>query len=382
VRISRIMALLAPLLLLLASASASWQLDLSPARCVSAIMIEPTSGLILYEKDPVLPRAPASIAKLMLELVVLERVDSGEIRLDEPIRVSAWASKIGGSQVYLAEGEAFTLEELLKAVVISSANDACVAVAEHVAGSAEGFVDLMNARARELGLANTSYINVHGLDDEPGQGNVTTARDIAAIARHLVEMSHVLEWSSIEEDYFRGGTFKLDNTNKLLGQYQGLDGLKTGYTRKAGFCLCATAQRGGMRLITVVLGAESNRLRFQESARLLSAGFSQLRKSVLLAGGQPVPGGVPIMGGRKTRVEAVAAAPLAVVLPRRVDPPRTVLVPARGLRAPIQRGDTVGVVEARLEEGGVVSVPVVAAAEVKRATIFQTIARALGGGRS
>jgi D-alanyl-D-alanine carboxypeptidase (penicillin-binding protein 5/6) len=347
---------------------------------VSAILIEPTTGEVLFEQSADLPRAPASVAKLMLELIVLERVQRGELRLDEPVQVSAWASKIGGSQVYLAQGEVFPLEELLRAIVIPSANDACVAVAEHIAGTADGFVDLMNIRARELGLTGTRYVNVHGLDDEPGEGNVTCARDISTIARHLVAMPHVLDWSSTQEAPFRDGKFKLQNTNKLLGGFPGLDGLKTGYTRKAGFCLCATAQRKGMRLISVVMGAESNKMRFQETAHLLGAGFAQLRQNTVLAAGAPIPGGVPVKGGRKSIVDAVAAAPLAVILPSSAKAPDPILVPKKGLRAPVAKGDTVGTVELRLEEGFVVRAPVVAAAGVKKATVFQTIARLFGGG--
>jgi serine-type D-Ala-D-Ala carboxypeptidase (penicillin-binding protein 5/6) len=356
------------------------QIEMSPVRAVSAILIEPTTGEILYEQSADLPRAPASIAKLMLELVVLERVERGELRLDEPVQVSAWASKIGGSQVYLAEGEVFPLEDLLRAIVISSANDACVAVAEHVAGTADSFVDLMNIRAREIGLTSTHYVNVHGLDDEPGQGNVTSARDISTIARRLVAMPHVLGWSSTQEAPFRDGKFLLQNTNKLLGDFPGLDGLKTGYTRKAGFCLCATAERKGMRFISVVMGAESNKMRFQETAHLLGAGFSQLRQTVVLAAGSPIPGGVPVKGGRKSVVDAVAAGPLAAILPSGAKPPDPVLVPKKGLLAPVAKGDTVGVVELRLDEGFIVRTPVVASTGVKKATIFQVIGRLFGSG--
>jgi serine-type D-Ala-D-Ala carboxypeptidase (penicillin-binding protein 5/6) len=375
--------LLGLLLCLLAAATlpaTAWEIEVSPVRGVSAILIEPTTGEVLYEQSADLPRAPASVAKLMLELVVLERVQSGALRLDEPVTVSAWASKIGGSQVYLAEGEVFPLEELLRAIVIASANDACVAVAEHVAGTADGFVDLMNIRARELGLSNTHYINVHGLDDEPGEGNVTSARDISTIARRLVGMPHVLDWSSTQEAPFRNGEFKLQNTNKLLGDFAGLDGLKTGYTTKAGFCLCATAERKGLRLISVVMGAESNRMRFQETARLLGAGFAQLRKNTVLAEGAPIQGGVPVKGGRKSIVDAITAGPLTVILPNNAKPPEPILVPRKGLCAPIARGDTVGTVELRLEEGMVVRTPVLAATELKKATIFQAIARLFGGG--
>jgi len=377
-----ILAVLIALLGLLACGPAvarAWQLEVSNPKAVSAILIEPETGRLLFEKYADLPRAPASIAKIMLELIVLERVQNGELHLSDSIRVSAWASRIGGSQVYLSENEAFTLEDMLRAITISSANDACVAVAEHIAGSAEGFVDLMNLRAREMGLTNTHYVNVHGLDDEPGAGNVTTARDIATVARLLVTMPHVLDFSSTVEAPFRGGEFKLQNTNKLLGHFNGLDGLKTGYTTKAGFCLCATAQRNGMRLISVIMGAESNKMRFSETARLLGAGFAQLRRNVVLEAGAPIAQGVPVGGGRKTVVLAVAASPLTVILPQRVAPPEPVLVPKRGLRAPIAKGDTIATVELRLPEGDVVSAPVVAAAAMKRATIFQVIGRMFGG---
>jgi D-alanyl-D-alanine carboxypeptidase (penicillin-binding protein 5/6) len=380
---SALLAVLIALFCLLAAAPAvaqAWQLEISSPKAVSAILVEPETGRVLYEKYPDLPRAPASIAKIMLELIVLERVQSGQLHLTDSVRVSAWASKIGGSQVYLSENEAFTLEDLLRAITISSANDACVAVAEHIAGSAEGFVDLMNQRARELGLTNTHYVNVHGLDDQPGAGNVTTARDIATVARLLVTMPHVLEFSSTIEAPFRQGTFKLQNTNKLLGHFDGMDGLKTGYTAKAGFCLCGTAQRNGMRMISVIMGAESNKMRFQETARLLGAGFAQLRRNVVLDTGAAIAKGVPIRGGRKAVVPAVAAAPLAVILPQRVAPPEPVLVPKPGLKAPVAKGDTIATIELRMPEGDVVSAPVVAATAMKRATIFQWIGRMFGGG--
>ncbi|MBD3163355.1 MAG: D-alanyl-D-alanine carboxypeptidase [Candidatus Eisenbacteria bacterium] len=351
----------------------------TPPRAVSSILLEASTGQVLYERDADLPRPPASIAKLMLELIVLEKVEQGAIRLDSPITVSAWASKLGGSQVYLAHGEVFPLEDLLKAIVISSANDACVAVAERIAGSAEGFVDLMNLRARDLGLENTHYINVHGLDDEPGRGNVTTARDIALVARELVRHPDVLRLSKIEEAPFRDGEFLLQNTNKLVGRFAGLDGLKTGYTRKAGFCLCATAERNGLRLISVILGADSNRLRFDETARLLGAGFAQLRMETVVAEGDSLPGTVPVIDGRTRTVEAVAAERIAVVLQERDEAPAAVLVPRPALRAPIARGDTVGTIEVRMPDGKVRRAAALSAADVPEATIFQRIGRFFGG---
>lgn len=357
------------------------KVEMSPPKAASAILIEASTGQVLLELNADERRAPASIAKLMLELIVLERIERGDLRLDEQVKASAWASKMGGSQVFLAHGEVFTLEDLLKAIVIASANDACVAVAEHIAGTTEGFVDLMNIRARDLGLTNTRYINVHGLDDVPGDGNVTSARDIAIIAQELVKKPHVLEWSSIEEAPFRNGEFILRNTNKLLGDFNGLDGLKTGFTNRAKFCLCATAQRNGMRLISVIMGSESNRQRFRETSRLLGAGFAQLRKSTLIAAGDRAPGSVPVLEGRETLIEAVAGCGIDVVLPERAKLPTPVLIPSPGLIAPIVEGDTIGTIEVRLPDGEVYSAPALAAADVKKATIFQRISRFFGGDR-
>ena len=230
-------------------------IDLPPLPCVSAILIEPTTNQILYEQNARVRRAPASIAKMTLELVVMNEVAAGRLSLDDTIRVSPWASKIGGSQVYLADGEVFPLGELMEAIAIHSANDACVAVAEHFAGNPDGFVRLMNQEAEALGLKDTHYVNVHGLDDEPGEGNYTTALDISQVGRELIQYPHILEWSSTSRPPSAAASFLLQNTNKLVGRFPGLDGLKTGYTQKAGFCLCATAERNGFRLLSVILGA-------------------------------------------------------------------------------------------------------------------------------
>jgi len=357
-----------------AVAGAESSLMISPVQGASAILIEPATGQVLYEQSADLSRSPASIAKMMLELIVVERLQSGELHLDDSVRVSATASRVGGSQAYLAEGEVFTLEDLMKAIVIASANDACAAVAEHIAGSCEGFVDLMNLRAQELGLENTHYMNVHGLDDEPGESNVTTARDISTIASRLVMLPHVLEWSQIPQAPFRDGAFILRNTNKLLGKFTGIDGLKTGYTRRAGWCLCATAERGGLRLVSVVMGAHSEKERFSESARLLGSGFAQLRREVIAQAGQPCGAPLPVAGGSPHTVQAHPAQTLAVVLTRGAQKPEVRLIPRPALRAPLAMGDTVGTYELLTAYGGPLRVAALANAPVKRASIFQRFA--------
>ncbi len=380
-RIRRFLTLAALILLLSPTAGLAWRIETAPIKAVSAILIEPSTRQILYEQNADAPRAPACIAKTTLELVVMEKVQAGELSLDEPDSASAWASKIGGSQVYLTEGEAFPLGELMKAIAIHSANDACVAVAEHVAGTADGFVELMNPCPR-------ARADEHALRQRPRSRRRAGRGELHHRARHRQDRAaadhdpHILEWSTIEEAPFRGGSFLLQNTNKLLGHFPGLDGLKTGYTHKAGFCLCATAERNGFRLISVVLGADSNKARFDETARLLGAGFAQLSLNWLYAAGDPIPGGVPIARGRQARIDGVAGAPLSVILPRRAEPPKAVLIPKTGASGSDPEGRHGGERRSHARGRGDARAPVVAAADMKRETIFQSIARAFGGGRS
>jgi D-alanyl-D-alanine carboxypeptidase (penicillin-binding protein 5/6) len=245
--------------------------------CASAFLVEAATGQVLFAQDADLPRAPASIAKMMLELIVMEKVDGGEIGLDDPITASGWSSKIGGSQVYLKEGEVFPVRDLMKAVAIASANDACVALAEHIAGSVDAFVDMMNRRAEQLDLGATRYTNVHGLDDDPTALNITTARDIARIGQELIRHPKILEWSSLGRETFRDSAFVLENTNTLIGRFRGMDGIKTGYTERAGYNLCSSAERDGLRLVSVVLGAESRAACADMTSRILSAAFNEIK---------------------------------------------------------------------------------------------------------
>ena len=270
----------------------------------AAILLEADTGAILFAHKPHLQRSPASTQKLLLELVVLNAIAQGKYVLDEPVQVSAWASRMGGSQVYLKQGEVFSLAELMEAIAIHSANDACVAVAEHIAGSVEGFVAMMNDQARLLDLHHTECVNVHGLDDTPRDNrNLTTAYDLAQIARSLLPHPKALEWSSIRRKPFRQGKFILEATNRMLGKFAGMDGLKTGYTVRAGYCLVATAKRRDMRLISVILGAAGEKTRRQETARLLSWGFNNFSKVPLVQAGQTI-GKVQLDWGLEPTVQA------------------------------------------------------------------------------
>jgi D-alanyl-D-alanine carboxypeptidase len=238
----------------------------------AAVLMAANTGQYIFEKNSHDKLPIASITKIMTMLLIMEALYQKKITLDDVVTVSEHASSMGGSQVYLAEGEEFTVHDLLKAVAIHSANDASVALAEHIAGSENVFVTLMNEKAKELAMNNTYFLDCSGLTDE---GHYSTANDIAIMARELItKYPSIYEYTTIKRDTFRSGTFGLDNTNHLIGKYRGMTGLKTGVTGAAGYCLAATASRDGMDLISVVLGVESNDMRFSEAAKILDYGFS------------------------------------------------------------------------------------------------------------
>jgi len=237
----------------------------------SCILIEKDSGKILYEKNANEKLPPASVTKIMTVLLVMEAIESGQLTLDMQIEASEHASQMGGSQIYLKPGEVFSVDDLLKAVVVASANDAAVMLAEAVSGSEESFVAKMNERAKELGMTNTNFVNVCGLDVD---GHLTTAHDIALMSAELLRHPLIKNYSKIWTDTLREGTFGLTNTNKLVRSYNGITGLKTGFTSKAMYCLSATAERDGMELIAVVMGAHNSAVRFDSAAKLLNYGYA------------------------------------------------------------------------------------------------------------
>lgn len=279
----------------------------------SAILINAKTGDVLRSHNPRLPVIPASIVKMMTTFLALEHIRQKKARMADRVKISRAASQVGGHQVYLRQGEVFQFEDLLKAVMISSANDAAYAVAEHVAGNEPAFVRLMNQRARQLGLNETRFVNVNGLPAGHGKpSNLMSARDAAMLARRLIkDFPFVLEWTSTRVAPFRPGKFNLHNTNRLVGRFEGLDGLKTGFTPEAGFSVVATAQRGELRLISVVFGSRQSQRRFQEAQNLLAWGFShdpaRAAEKKPSGGTQKTkvlnrnPGGASIENGDKTR---------------------------------------------------------------------------------
>ena len=239
----------------------------------SAILMDAETGMVLYSKNASAALAPASVTKIMTLLLVAEAIRDGNISLGDNVYVSANAASMGGSQIFIKEGEAFSVEELLKSTVIASANDAAVALAELVAGTEEAFVERMNERAKELGMTNTHFENATGLDDTV-TNHLTSAYDIALMSRELIKHDVVTKYSNVWQDSIRNGEFVLTNTNRLVRYYDGCTGLKTGSTDKAGFCVSATAMRDGMHLIAVVMGAETRDDRNEAARAMLDYGFS------------------------------------------------------------------------------------------------------------
>jgi D-alanyl-D-alanine carboxypeptidase (penicillin-binding protein 5/6) len=242
-----------------------------------AIVVDVATGEVLFEDAADKPVYPASVVKLMDLLLTLELIDRGEMTLASTVRVTAEAARMGGSQVYLKEGEVFTLDEMLFALSIKSANDVAVAIATHVAGSKAGFVTRMNQRAAELGMMATQFESVHGLPPDTGQKpDVTTARDISRLALEIVKLPKAIEYTSTQEKWFRNNTFQLLSHNRLLKSVEGCDGLKTGYYRAAGFSIAATAERNGRRVIAVVMGCQSRPVRDEKTRELLEQAFMNL----------------------------------------------------------------------------------------------------------
>lgn len=283
----------------------------------SAILMDAESGTVLFEKDAHRQGPPASMTKMMLMLIVAERVRDGSLHWDDPVPTSAWASKIGGSQVYLKQGEVFPLSEMMQAIAIHSANDAAVAVAEAVAGSSEAFVELMNDRAKELGMKDTVYHSVHGLPPGKGQqADLSSAHDMATLARQLVKFPDIMKWSGTKEAPFRNGSMTLTNTNRLVRETGWVDGLKTGYYREAGFNVTATAKRDGLRLIAVVMGAPQKRGCFGQAALLMNKGFAEYKALVAVKKGDTVANDVAVTGGKPHFVRVIAGSDLAVLAKR------------------------------------------------------------------
>lgn len=339
----------------------------------SALLMCANTGEIIFEMNCDEKRPIASITKIMTMLLVMEAIAENKITLNDVVVTSEHASSMGGSQVYLAVGEEFTVHDLLKAVAIHSANDASVALAEHVAGSEGVFVTMMNEKARELGMTNTNFLDCSGLTDE---GHYSTARDIAIMARELIiKYPLIIEYTTIKRDTFRNGTFDLDNTNHLIGKYRGMTGLKTGVTSAAGYCLAATASRDGMDLISVILGADSMSLRFSETAKILDYGFSNYEIMKIERKGA-IAGNVNIRKGLGLSIPVAYEDNKSVLLKRgqRDKVKQEVKLPEY-LDAPVSVGDRAGEVILILENKEILSIPLIVTEEIEKATWLKLFLR-------
>lgn len=330
--------------------------------CAAAILVDEDSGTVLYEKNADARRPIASITKVMTLLLTFEALEAGKISLDDFVPVSEHAYHMGGSQIWLEPGEEMTLNDMLKAICISSANDAAVAVAEYIGGSEPAFAEMMNARAAELGMTNTHFVNACGLDEPE---HLSTARDVAVMSREmLLHHTEVRDYCSIWMDTLRGGATQLVNTNKLLKSYSGITGLKTGTTGKAGVCISASAERDGLRLIAVVLGAASGKERFQAASTLLDYGFSHFESAAAeLPADAPLS--LPVERGTAESVALTYTAPERCLMPKGESSTLQVALDLpQKLAAPIRAGETIGTVKISNESAELASYPVTAAQDV------------------
>lgn len=348
----------------------------------SGILIEASTGKVLFEKNADNPLPPASVTKIMTMLLVMEAMESGQIKEDDIVVCSENAASMGGSQVYLEAGEEMTVHDMLKAVAVASGNDAAVALAEFVSGSSEGFVELMNKRAKELGMENTSFKNCNGLDTD---GHLTTARDIATMSKELISHPKIFEFTSIWMDSLRNGEFGLVNTNKLIRFYDGANGLKTGSTGKAKFCLSASAKRNDMNLIAVVMAAETSKKRFADASKMLDYGFANytIVKSLLT---DEELGSIKIKKG-KTPILDVMVDPNFNVLTEKSkigNIEKNITMPET-VDAPVKKGEKLGEVEF-LADGVVLGkADILAKADIERITpvhVFSRLAKTFLLGKS
>ena len=345
---------------------------LSGLSAPSAVLMHP-SGEVLFEKNAHQPLPPASVTKVMTLLLIMEALDDGSIALDDIVTGSAHASSMGGSQIWLKEGEQFTVEEMIKCIAIASANDCAVAMAEHIAGTEEAFVERMNARAAELGMENTHFVNCCGLDAE---GHVSTAYDIALMSAELIRHEAIFNYTTIWQDTIRDGAFTLTNTNKLLRSYDGLNGLKTGSTSVAGFCLTATASRDGLDLIAVVMKEETSGVRNADVTSMLNYGFSNY-SSVTPTPDQPLMP-LPVILGQRAEVSVELGEVQPILLEKsRIPTLEKTIEMEESLRAPVQMGQQVGQMTVMADGEVLQQVPIVAAEDVPALGIWDLFAKIL-----
>ena len=359
---------------LLPRQAAAVELDVSGK---SALLMDVATGTILYEKNAHEKLAPASVTKVMTLLLIMEAIDSGKIGWQDPVTASEAAAAKGGSQVYLKVGETMSVSDMVKSIAISSANDCACAMAEHIAGSETAFVELMNRRAEELGMADTHFINCTGLDDsEEAKQHRTCAYDIALMSRELMKYHpDIKKYTTIWMDTIRDGAFGLSNTNKLIRFYSGATGLKTGFTSGAGYCLSATADRDGLELIAVVMGCETSNLRTAACKSMLDYGFANF---ALVSPALESSIDVPVKLGHTASVAAVPETdPQLLVDKAKKDSVTTEITLEESVTAPVLQGQRLGTMTLRSGDQVLAEVPLIAAESVDPLTWWDVTVKVL-----
>ena len=344
----------------------------------SAVLMEMSTGTVLYEKNAHEKLAPASVTKVMTLLLIMEAVDSGKITWTDTVTASETAAAKGGSQIYLKVGETMTVTDMVKSIAVSSANDAACAMAEHLAGSESAFVALMNEKAKALGMNDTNFVNCTGLDDGPeAENHKTSAWDIALMSRELM-LRHpdIRNFTTIWMDTIRNGEFGLSNTNKLIRFYAGATGLKTGFTSSAGYCLSATAEREGMELIAVVMGAETSQIRNGACKQLLDYGFANFAVAAPEMEGEAL---VPVRLGAAENVKLVSGENPKLLIDKALRSSVTTEITQEAeITAPVAAGQQLGTLTIRAGDQVLATVPLVAETEVPRLTLWQIWAAVMG----
>ncbi len=328
----------------------------------SAVLMDASSGKILYEKNAREQRPCASITKVMTLTLVMEAIDSGKISLDDTVTTSAHAASMGGSDIWLEEGEQMSVDDMVKATVVASANDAAVALAEYISGSEDDFVAAMNDKAAQLGMNKTVFMNCNGLDEE---GHITSAYDVALMSRELIKHEKIFDYTSVWLDYLRGGETQIVNTNKLLRTYDGITGLKTGTTGEAGACISATAERNGLSLISVVLGADNGKDRFKDAAALLDYGFANFETKELKLSEELFP--IKVVGGLKDSADIKCDDQKSLTVPKGEGEglKETLDIPD-SIEAPVEVGDKIGTLVYSLNGEEIAAFDVVADESVEK----------------
>ena len=342
----------------------------------SAILMDAESGKILYEKNIQEKLPMASMTKIMSMLLIMESINAGNLNYEETVLISENASGMGGSQVFLQAGEEYTVDDLLKCIAVSSANDAVVAMAEKISGSVDAFVELMNKRAKELGANNTNFTNPHGLDDE---NHYSTAYDMALIAKELLKHEEILKYTSIYEDYLTkpdGSQVWLVNTNRLVRFYDGVDGLKTGYTTEAGYCLTATAKKEDLRLISVVMKSPSAENRSSDTSTLLSYGFNSFKSNVIYSKDDSL-GSVRVEKGKISEVDVYLKEDATEILSVTEKPADyTFNIKVDKIEAPVKANTVIGTAEIIDNNGNIIDeVEIIVKEDIESAGFFDYLKR-------